>query len=521
MSVSITNTDFLVVGSGIAGLATALKARERGRVTLLTKGTLLDSNTVRAQGGIAAAVGEGDSPYEHLQDTLRAGHQLSQPDAASVLVEEGPKRIQELIDLGARFDADPSGRLALGREAAHSRNRILHARGDATGAEVAEVLGSQVLKDEGIHVLQHHFVLDLIVSQGRCVGVSAVDRDGVIHHLVARAVILATGGCGRVYQYTTNPHVATGDGFAIAARHRVTLMDMEFIQFHPTALAKADDPMVLVSEAVRGEGARLINEDGVTFMDAIHPGGDLAPRDIVARGIFQQMAQGQQVFLDARPIGERFPSRFPTIYSACIERGIDPLTQPIPIAPAAHFIMGGIRTDTYGRTSMPGLYACGEVACTGVHGANRLASNSLLEGLVFAERVARSLDEDNPPDVPQTLPPDHIERLEKEFGLECHGSKLVGVDVTPDFPKLLAKLRQVMWDYAGIVRSQPGLLRALDALEHIEREAPPAAWTLRNLIITGRLITQSALERQESRGGHYREDFPTERAEWLEKRVTI
>lgn len=520
MSVSVTSTEFLVVGSGIAGLATALKASKLGRVTLITKGRMMDSNTAHAQGGIAAAVGPGDSPSAHLHDTLEAGHQLSQPDAASVLVEEGPRRVRELIELGAHFDEREDGSLSLGREAAHSFNRILHARGDATGAEVAEVLAAQAQRADGVTILEHHFALDLIVAGGRCIGVVAALPDGTIRHFLARAVIVATGGCGRVYRYTTNPPVATGDGFALCARHGVTVMDMEFVQFHPTALKTADDPMILVSEAVRGEGARLINSDGEPFMEKAHPAADLAPRDVVARTIFKEMSAGRDVFLDARMLGSRFATRFPTIYRACTERGVDPVAQPIPIAPAAHFIMGGVRTDTYGRTSMPGLYACGEVACTGVHGANRLASNSLLEGLVFAERIAESLAEHNPA-AADSLPAGHIERLIERFGLTERGNALTGTDESDAHPDLVARLRDVMWRDAGIVRNRQGLTQCLAALDELEQVCPPAAWTLANMIATGKLIARSALEREESRGGHFREDFASEREEWRHKRVTI
>lgn len=514
------HADFLVIGSGIAGLATAFKATRHGRVALLTKGRLLDSNTSYAQGGIAAALGRDDSPQEHLMDTLRAGHDLCAPEAAAVLVEDGPRRVLELIELGARFDETPEGELALGREAAHSKNRILHARGDATGAEVAEVLARQVLAAERIAVFEHHFALDLLVQGGRCAGCAALGPGGELRLFAARAVILATGGCGRVYKHTTNPAVATGDGFAMAARRGVRLVDMEFVQFHPTALAARDDPMVLISEAVRGEGARLVNDLGVPFMKALHPDGDLAPRDVVARGIFGQMAEGRQVFLDARPIGDRFADRFPTITKACLERGLDPAKELLPIAPAAHFIMGGVRTDTEGRTSLPGLYACGEVACTGVHGANRLASNSLLEGLVFAERVARALSAELAHPVPE-LEPGAAGELPILALLE-KGGRGAGRD---EARRLVAQLRQVMWDRAGIVRSGDGLREALEALDGIESQAPAElsveAVTLHNMIATSRLIARSALAREESRGGHYREDFPSESEAWRGRRIEV
>lgn len=513
-------TDFLVVGSGVAGLATAFKASRYGRVTLLTKGRLLDSNTRYAQGGIAAALGRDDSPQDHLMDTLRAGHDLCLAEAAAVLVEDGPLRVKELIELGARFDATPDGELSLGREAAHSRNRILHARGDATGAEVAEVLARQVCSAGTVTILEHHFALDLLVENGRCIGCAALSPEGEMVLFAARAVVLATGGCGRVYKHTTNPEVATGDGFAMAARRGVRVVDMEFVQFHPTALAASDDPMVLVSEAVRGEGARLVNDQGVPFMQALHPDGDLAPRDVVARGIFQQMAEGRSVFLDTKPIGERFAERFPTITRACLDRGLDPAKELLPIAPAAHFIMGGIRTDTEGRTSLPGLYACGEVACTGVHGANRLASNSLLEGLVFSERIARQLGSERSRPVPR-IDRAAAEELPVLSRLSQGDSRAEPERVS----RLVSALRQAMWDRAGIVRSGDGLRGLLELLNALEEEAPQALTaenvTLHNMIATSRLIAKSALAREESRGGHYREDFPNESEAWRGRRIEL
>jgi len=291
---------------------------------------------------------------------------------------------------------------------------------------------------------------------------------------------------------------------------------MEFVQFHPTALAKADDPLVLISEAVRGEGARLVNDQGVAFMQGEHPMADLAPRDIVSRAIFRQMRAGHQVYLDTTMIGARFADRFPTIYQACMERGIDPRTDLIPIAPAAHFIMGGIRTDTHGRTSMPGLYACGEVACTGVHGANRLASNSLLEGLVFSDRIAQNLAHE--PRLKLEVPPGYVEELAAARGLPGHAPAR---DQSGEYAHLTARLRRVMWDEVGIVRNEAGLTKALQEIDAIEREAPPGAWTLHNMLQTSRLIARAALMRQESRGGHYREDFPHESAEWRGRRINL
>src|ERR1043166_3241620 len=382
-------TRFLVVGSGVAGLHTAWRASEHGDVLLLTKRSLFDSATAYAQGGIAAALGAGDSPALHRQDTLAAGAALCDAAAVQVLVEEGPTRVRDLQTAGAHFDLDPGGKLQLGREAAHSKNRIVHAHGDQTGAEVARTLVARVRESRRVKGLERARVLDLIVSRGACAGVRASVR-GRATDILADATVLATGGCGQIYRYTTNPVVATGDGYAIAHRAGVTLTDMEFVQFHPTALDTPENPLPLISEAVRGEGAVLVNERGERFMVKRHKLAELAPRDVVARAIFAEQRRGR-VFLDARAVGSRFARRFPGILALCAARGIDPRRDLIPVTPAAHYMMGGVVTDLYGHSSLARLYAVGEVARTGVHGANRLASNSLLEGLVFAERVARAL----------------------------------------------------------------------------------------------------------------------------------
>src|SRR3954470_15026559 len=382
-------TRFLVVGSGVAGLHTAWRASEHGDVLLLTKRSLFDSATAYAQGGIAAALGAGDSPDLHRKDTLAAGAALCDAAAVAVLTEEGPTRVRDLQTAGADFDLDATGRLQLGREAAHSMNRIVHAHGDQTGAEVARTLIERVRASDRIRVLERARVLDLVVHDGECVGANA-SVAGKATEIIAEATVLATGGCGQVYRYTTNPVVATGDGFAIAHRAGATLADMEFVQFHPTALDTPENPLALISEAVRGEGAYLVNARGERFMRRVHRLADLAPRDVVARAIFEEQKKGQ-VYLDARRIGKTFVKRFPGITSLCNGRGIDPRRDLIPVTPAAHYMMGGIVVGLCGRSSLSRLWAVGEVSRTGVHGANRLASNSLLEGLVFAERVARDL----------------------------------------------------------------------------------------------------------------------------------
>ncbi len=495
-------TRFLVVGSGVAGLHTAWRASGGGEVYVLTKRSLFDSATAYAQGGIAAALGAGDSPELHRRDTLAAGAALCDAEAVQVLVEEGPARVRELHTAGADFDLEPSGQFRLGREAAHSRHRIVHAHGDQTGAEIARTLVERVRDSEAVNVLEKARVLDLIVSGGRCCGVRASVAGRPVE-IVADATVLATGGCGQVYRYTTNPQVATGDGFAIAHRAGVRLTDMEFVQFHPTALDTPENPLALVSEAVRGEGAVLLNDRQERFMVARHRLAELAPRDVVAREIFREREGGRKVFLDARHLGDGFGERFPGILALCVARGIDPRRECIPVTPAAHYIMGGIVTDLVGRSSLPRLYAAGEVARTGVHGANRLASNSLLEGLVFAERVARDMLE-----TPRLAAPPRRGRWEVPL-LEDRGAAQVAADT----------IRSVMWEHAGIARTARGLRTAVAQLADIEARLPVGATEELNLVQTGRLIAEAALLRKESRGGHFRTDFPKARRRWKGRQI--
>jgi len=496
-------TRFLVVGSGVAGLHTAWRASEHGDVMLLTKRSLFDSATAYAQGGIAAALGAGDSPALHRQDTLAAGAALCDAAAVQVLVEEGPARVRELQTAGADFDLDPKGRLSLGREAAHSKNRIVHAHGDQTGAEVARTLVARVRETKRIRVLEKARVLDLIVRRGTCYGVRA-SIAGKAMEIIADATVLATGGCGQIYRYTTNPVVATGDGFAIAHRAGVTLADMEFVQFHPTALDTPENPLALISEAVRGEGAILVNSRGVRFMKGRHRLAELAPRDVVARAIFREQKKGP-VFLDARKLGDRFAERFPGIFALCKARGIDPRSDLIPVTPAAHYMMGGVVTDLRGRASAARLYAVGELARTGVHGANRLASNSLLEGLVFAERVARDLSSVNevgkaPAIAKWRVPP-----------LADRGAAQVAAD----------SIRAVMWEDAGIARTARGLRTALERLEDIGRRLPAGATEELNMLQTAQLVVEAALLRKESRGGHYRADYPRAKRTWKGRHIEL
>jgi L-aspartate oxidase len=494
---------FLVVGSGIAGLHTAWRASQHGEVLLLTKRSLFDSATAYAQGGIAAALGAGDSPTLHRRDTLAAGAALCDAAAVEVLVEEGPARVRELQTAGAEFDLDPSGELKLGREAAHSTNRIVHAHGDQTGAEVARTLIERVRASARIRVLERARVLDLIVTRGAAAGVRA-SIAGKAVEIIADATVFATGGCGQVFRYTTNPMVATGDGYAIAHRADVTLADMEFVQFHPTALDTPENPLALISEAVRGEGAILVNEKGVRFMMKEHRDAELAPRDVVSRAIYRQQ-KTSRVYLDARKLGRGFAKRFPGIFALCGARGIDPRKDLIPVTPAAHYMMGGIVTDLIGHSSMPRLYAVGEVARTGVHGANRLASNSLLEGLVFAERVARDLAnvaplKTEPKTKPWQVPP-----------LTDRGAAHVAAE----------RIRAVMWTHVAITRTAKGLRTALAELVDIEQRLPAGATEELNLVQTARLITEAALLRKESRGGHYRSDFPRAKSLWRGRHIEM
>jgi L-aspartate oxidase len=495
-------TRTLVVGSGVAGLHTAWRAAEHGDVHILTKRTLFDSATAYAQGGIAAALGAGDSPDLHRQDTLAAGGALCDAAAVEVLVAEGPDRVRELAAGGARFDVGEDGRFTLGKEAAHSRKRIVHAQGDQTGAEVARALSARVRATPAVHVVEHARVLELIVEGGQVYGVRA-SVEGRPVDIIAEATVLATGGCGQVYRHTTNPQVATGDGFAIAQRAGAKLADMEFVQFHPTALDTPENPLQLISEAVRGEGAVLVNSRGQRFMTKVHKSAELAPRDVVAREIFREQQRSGKVFLDARKLGAGFLTRFPGITALLAARGIDPAQDLIPVTPAAHYMMGGIKTDLRGRTNIERLWACGEVARTGVHGANRLASNSLLEGLVFAERVAVDTG---------TVPRLGTEPEPAEWSVPVlydRGAAMVGAEA----------VRDVMWQYAGIDRSAQGLATAVDELSEIIGRLPPGATEEANLADTAFIIASMALQRQESRGGHFRRDFPKPKKKWTGRHI--
>jgi L-aspartate oxidase len=491
--------DVVVVGAGAAGLSVALGLAGR-RVDLLAKGPLdATGNSPWAQGGVAGAVSAEDSPGLHAADTLAAAGELGDADAVACLTSEGPGRLAELLSLGARFDREPGGRLDLAREAAHSRPRVLHAR-DATGAEVVRALRATLLARGGVGVFERCFALDLRVDAGRVTGVLVRNADGALVLHRARAVVLATGGSGRLFERTTNPPEATGDGLALAWRAGARLADLEFVQFHPTALDVGDDPMPLLTEALRGAGARLVDSDGRRILGEAGREGELLPRDVVARSLWAALAEGRGAFLDAREaVGSAFPRRFPTVFEACRARGLDPRTELLPVAPAAHYHMGGVAVDLAGRTSLVGLWAAGEVACTGVHGANRLASNSLLEALVFGERVARSVGESLP----------HLRRP-SDGSISLEGSPLEMVEAGA----LEAELRRLMWADVGLVRSDASLRRALARISAMEKDPEAASAAMRNLLTVSRLVATAALLRPESRGAHFRSDRPASDPAW-------
>ncbi len=482
----------VVVGTGIAGLITAYRASREHEVILVTKDELAESNTKYAQGGIAAALFPDDSVESHVADTLRAGAGLCDPVAVEVLCAEGPVRVRDLIALGVEFDRI-NGELARGHEAAHSARRVIHAGGDATGLAI-EVALLRAVRTLAVEVHEHTFMRDLVIADGRVAGIEAIGPDGSPRTIGADLVVLASGGAGQLYSHTTNPTVTTGDGVAAAWRAGAVLADVEFYQFHPTSLAVPGNP--LVSEAVRGEGAVLLDDDGRRFMFDVHPDGELAPRDVVARGIAAAMARqgGRPVLLDATALGREFlAERFPGITRVCEQNGYDWAVQPVPVTPAAHYWMGGIRTDIEGRTSIPGLYAVGEAACTGVHGANRLASNSLLESLVFAWRCADALGTD------AAAPDAGRPTVLAEVAAVPAGEKSVERE----------QLQRLMWSLVGLERSLEGLRQAASELAQWTADGDTAeAGENRNLLDLARIVVESAIRREESRGAHDRTDFP-------------
>lgn len=503
------STDFLIIGSGVAGLRAAIEVAPHGKVLIITKDIPTESSTEYAQGGVAVALSDEDEVGIHYEDTIRAGDGLCREEAVRILVEEGPERILELISWGAEFDREGT-KLSFTMEAAHTKKRILHAHGDSTGRELERVLLNKVRSFGSVNKYPFAFITDLIISNGDCLG-AIVIKKGEKVAIFSRAVILATGGAGQLYERTTNPPVTTGDGMAIAFRAGAILEDMEFVQFHPTSLYIPKMPNFLLSEAMRGEGALLRNAYGETFMKKYHPQAELAPRDIVSRAIISEMVRTKSsfVYLDLTHLDKEFvKKRFPRIYRTCLACGIDITQDRIPVSPAAHYIMGGVKTDIHGRTSIKRLYAAGEVACTGVHGANRLASNSLLEGLVYGARAGRKAVEESTSLM-------KCKDIENDFGTLQSLDPLTSIDIRD----VKASLRRLMWEKVGIIRCAESLSIARDKLVEweyvLDREFNDReGLELRNMLIVARLITEAAIERKGSVGAHYRSDFPEKDKDW-------
>lgn len=507
--------DYIVIGSGIAGLFTALLASKHGKVLVLTKSSLEESNTRYAQGGIAAAMSPADSPRLHYEDTIAAGGGLCDERAVEVLTREAPGRIKDLLGLNVPFDREVD-ELALGLEGGHRARRVLHAGGDATGFHIEQTL-CRALREAGVEIIEGCFVTEIVTDGVRATGVrtlsnqapGAVAPRSALHS--GRHIVLASGGAGQLFSHTTNPSVATGDGLALAYRAGAKLADIEFYQFHPTALAIPGLPSFLISEAVRGEGAYLRNAAGERFMLRVDPRGELAPRDVVAKAISSELQREgtTHVLLDLSHLPrETVSGRFPTIYAFCARAGLDMTVDPLPVAPAAHYLMGGVQTNLWGEASLPGLYACGEVACTGVHGANRLASNSLLEGLVFGARIV-----------------ERTTRLATQVGLPIDANSVAinedtsgGVNVSQAGRPELASLQNLMWNQVGLMRDEAGLTAARTELEAWEsgfsEPVTVAEHELNNMTLIGRLMASAAMARRESRGSHCRSDFPDTDPAW-------
>lgn len=494
-------TDYIVIGSGIAGLTCAKELASVGDVLVITKNKIKESATQYAQGGIAAALKEDDAPDYHFKDTIAAGDDLCDESAVRILVDEGPSRVQELISMGAKFDKYENG-LSFTKEGAHSKRRILHA-GDATGREIEKTLGNTLLSTPNVTFSPNTFVSQLHVKNNTVLGCTIIKSNNQKKYISAKAIVLATGGCGQIFAHNTNPPVATGDGFSLAYNAGAVMQDMEFVQFHPTTLYTGDKKPIsifLITEAIRGEGAILRNTAGERFMDKYDSRGEMAPRDIVARAIFNECktSNSTHVYLDLSQIKLDVAERFPTIYKRCLEAKIDIKRDFIPVAPAAHYFMGGVKTDLHAQTSVNRLYAGGEVSCVGVHGANRLASNSLLDGLVFGCRAARHIIQAN-----------YTQLL--SLPLEVPSSTSKSSDVS--YLKIKQAIRELMWEHVAIIRNSNGLKIAISELQkhtHILKESvtEPLALEVQNMLTTSLLIAQFALNRTESRGSHFRSDFP-------------
>jgi len=505
--------DYIIVGSGIAGLYTALLAKEQGSVLIITKGSIDDCNTKYAQGGIAAAIAKNDSPEAHFKDTIAVGEGLCDIEAVHILVNEAQARITDLVNFGVPFDTI-NGEIALTREAAHSVPRILHAGGDATGEHIEVTLSEQVSSSK-IQVLEDCLATEILVEKGVVKGVKALDcRTGSIEEFDCRFLILATGGAGQLYKYSTNSDIATGDGIVLAFNAGTEIVDMEFFQFHPTALRLPGVTPFLISEAVRGEGGVLRNVDGYRFMPDYTPEADLAPRDIVARSIVYEMEKtgSDRVFVDITHLPPYVTTtRFPHIYRFCLDHGLNITKGLIPVAPAAHYMMGGIRTNSWGETHIAGLFAAGETACTGVHGANRLASNSLLEAVVFCKRIVERTTK-------ETKAPSIRQGEEVRYSLSQRQALKVP-------PPSLSALQQLLWDKVGIIRNKEDLTEAADVLATWQKALPQPtdrpSYELNNLVMTGRLMTEAALLREESRGAHFRSDFPHSSPQWQRHIVLV
>ncbi|MCU0303786.1 MAG: L-aspartate oxidase [Thermoanaerobaculales bacterium] len=501
----VRQADVVVVGSGIAGLMAALHASHRDVLILSKTGFAEGGSSPYAQGGIAAAVGAGDSAMNHARDTMEAGAGLCREEVVRAVTREGPERIDELLALGAAFDRAAGGALDLGQEGAHDRPRVVHAEGDATGAEVVRALRRAVEAEERVVILDHCLALELLVDRGRVLGLVYTAADGRRFVVAANAVVLATGGIGRLYTATTNPREATGDGLAMAARAGASLAGLEFVQFHPTALDVTADTKPLLTEALRGEGALLVDETGRRILEGVDPRLELAPRDIVARTIWNELQIGRRVLLDATGLAAGFAERFPSVLGLCLAHGLDPRVEPMPVTPAAHYHMGGVVVGLDGSTSLAGLWACGEVSWTGLHGANRLASNSLLEALVYGRRVGRSVAA-SPRD---RVFPELAARRAGRISAGLVGSPWAG----PDDP-VVAELRRMMWRDVGLVRSMSGLRRAQLEIDRLERTPNAAVGEVANMLTAARLVATAAVLRTESRGAHWRRDMPSTSIHW-------